>query len=63
MYKRVTIKGLSLEDFKSIFDVRKKGRESEKDAVFRTARMNKGKKVAFTRDRGTGKINKLPITK
>ena len=53
MFKKLSITGMSLEEFKEIFDYKKMPLEKEKDALLRTAKDNKGKIVEVERDEET----------
>lgn len=49
MFKKLVLKGLSIDDFKETFGYKKKALEKEKDALFRIAKENKGKKKEIKR--------------
>jgi hypothetical protein len=51
MFRRLTLKGITLDDFKETFGVSRKSRETEKEALFRVAKANKGKKEKLKRKR------------
>lgn len=49
MFRKLVIKGMSLDDFKETFGYKKGLLESEKEALFRTAKEHKGKKADIKR--------------
>lgn len=50
MFKRVTMKGITLEDFAYLVGSKKKTLENDKEYLFRIARENKGKKIKATKE-------------
>ena len=58
MFKKLSLKGISLKDFMDIFDVKKETGETDKKASLAFSLKNKNKKVEVERDKKTKKLTK-----